>query len=79
MQAGLLWFDNDPARSLDSKATDAAERFTQKFGVAPNVCYVNVRALSGGDKVIPFHEGQLRLSPANNILVNHFWIGYGDT
>ena len=79
MQAGLLWFDNDPARPLAVKATAAAERFTEKFGVAPNVCYVNARSLKDGDLVIPFREGQLRLSPATNILTNHFWIGYGDS
>jgi hypothetical protein len=75
MQAGLLWFDNDPGRSVAAKAMDAAERFTEKFGVAPDVCYVNSRALKEGDLVIPFHEGKLRLTPASNILVNHFWIG----
>lgn len=77
MQAGLLWFDNDPTRSISAKAMDAAERFTQKFGVEPDVCFVNARSLSEGDMVIPFHEGKLRLSPASNILVNHFWVGVG--
>ncbi len=77
MQAGLLWFDNDPARPVAAKATDAAERFTQKFGVQPDVCYVNAKSLKEGEVVIPFHEGKLRLTPASNILVNHFWIGSG--
>jgi hypothetical protein len=78
MQSGLLWFDNDPGRSITAKATDAAERFTEKFGVTPDVCYVSARTLKEGDLVIPFHEGKLRLTPANNILVNHFWIGLGN-
>jgi hypothetical protein len=43
----------------------------------PDVCYVNAKSLQGGDVVIPFHEGKLRLMPASNILVNHFWIGCG--
>jgi hypothetical protein len=77
VQAGLLWYDNDPARSVAAKATAAAERFAEKFGVAPDICYVNSRALSEGEQVIPFHEGKLRLTPASNILVNHFWIGFG--
>ncbi len=78
MQAGLLWFDNDPGRSLAAKATAAAERFAEKFGIAPDVCYVSARTLKEGDVVIPFHEGKLRLTPAPNILVNHFWIGSGN-
>lgn len=77
MQAGLLWFDNEPGRSVASKAAAGAERFAEKFGVAPDVCYVNAGALAEGDLVIPFHDGLLRLLPANNILANHFWIGFG--
>lgn len=79
MQAGLLWFDNDPARTIAAKATAAAERFTEKFGVEPNVCYVSARAQKEDDVVIPFHQGQLHLRPATNILQNHFWIGYGES
>lgn len=77
MQAGLLWFDNDPTRPLSAKATAAAERFSEKFGVTPDVCYVSARLLKEGELVIPFREGQLRLAPASNILANHFWIGVG--
>jgi hypothetical protein len=75
MQAGLLWFDNEPTRTIAAKAAAAAERFEQKYGIAPDVCYVNVKALNEGEQSIPFHEGWLRLVPANNILMNHFWIG----
>ncbi len=79
MQAGLLWFDNDPGRTVAAKATAAAERFVQKFGLPPSVCYVSAKVQKEEDVVIPFGEGQLHLRPANNILLNHFWIGYGDS
>ena len=75
MQAGLLWYDSEPGRTVAAKAAAAAERFEQKFGVVPDVCYVNARTLQEGEDSIPFHDGQLRLVPANNILINHFWIG----
>jgi hypothetical protein len=75
MQAGLLWYDSEPSRSVAAKAAAAAERFQEKFGVVPDVCYVSAKALKDGELVVPFHNGQLRLVPANNILVNHFWIG----
>lgn len=77
MQAGLLWYDSEPSRTIAAKATAAAERFQQKFGLVPDVCYVSSKALKDGELSIPFHEGQLRLIPANNILLNHFWIGLG--
>ena len=75
MQAGLLWFDSEPTRTVAVKVAAAAERFQQKFGFAPDVCYISAKTLNEGELSIPFHEGQLRLVPANNILKNHFWIG----
>ena len=78
MQAGLLWFDSEPSRSTVVKATAAAERFEEKYGVTPDVCYVSERALKDGEMSMPFREGKLRLVPASNMLVNHFWIGRND-
>jgi hypothetical protein len=75
MQAGLLWYDSEPGRPIAAKAAAAAERFQEKFGVVPDTCYVSEKALKDGELTIPFHEGKLRLVPANNILLNHFWIG----
>ena len=74
MNAGLLWFDNDPSRTIAAKVVAAAERFTQKFGATPDVCYVNARSLTA-DLVIPFGEGQITVTPVKNILANHFWVG----
>jgi len=78
MQVGLLWFDSDPARDVTAKAADAARRYREKFGAAPNTCYVNQATLTGGETVIPLPTPQnaaLRLRPALNIRPNHFWIG----
>ena len=78
MQTGLLWFDNEPGRTLVVKATAAAERFQEKYGITPDVCYVSERSLKDGEVSIPFREGRLRLVPASNMLLNHFWIGQND-
>jgi hypothetical protein len=75
MQAGLLWYDSEPSRTIAVKAAAAAERFQEKFGITPDTCYVSAKALNEGELVIPFHEGKLRLIPASNILQHHFWIG----
>lgn len=78
MQTGLLWFDSEPSRSTVVKATAAAERYEEKYGVVPDVCYVNERSLQDGEVSIPFRQGRLRLVPARNMLANHFWIGQND-
>ncbi len=78
MQVGLLWFDNDPQRSIAAKAVEAARRYREKFGAAPNTCYVNQAALSGAELIVPLQvpeNAALRLRPAPNILPHHFWIG----
>jgi hypothetical protein len=74
VNAGLLWFDNDPARTIAAKVTDAAQRFVEKFGLTPSVCYVNRRAVES-ETVISFGEGEIKVAPVPNILVNHFWVG----
>lgn len=75
MQFGLLWFDNDPGRSLTVKVMDAARRYREKFGVPPNTCYVNHNALTETEASLPCQGVALRVVPAANILAHHFWVG----
>ena len=78
MQTGLLWFDNDPNREMGRKIEDAARRYKERFGVAPNICYVNQAALGGGEFKLALQGIQaasLRVVPASNVLLHHFWVG----
>ncbi len=78
MQTGLLWFDNDPHRDTVLKIQEAARRYKEKFGVAPNTCYVN-QADSGESELKLSLQGtqtaSLRVIPASNVLLHHFWVG----
>ena len=73
MKQGLLWFDNDPKHSLEEKITQAAERYTQKFGQQPNTCYVNPQMVSGKEECKVLKK--VRVVTAQNILPHHFWLG----
>jgi hypothetical protein len=78
MQTGLLWFDNDPNREMARKIEDAARRYKERFGVAPNICYVNQAALGEGELRLALQGNQaalLRVVPASNVLLHHFWVG----
>lgn len=75
MLKGLLWFDNDPQRSIAAKVENAARRFQEKNGIPPNTCYVNQAMLGGRELLLNFEGRELRVLPASNILANHFWIG----
>lgn len=65
---GWLWFDNDAKLSLEDKVDRAAQRFRQKFGRGPQLCYVNPGALDHS----PTRCGQLVVHGASNILPGHF-------
>lgn len=70
---GLLWYDDDPGRDLAEKIGRAMRRYQQKFGVAPDVCYVHPSALGGnghGQKV-----GGVRVAALPSVLRHHFWLG----
>ena len=75
MKVGLLWFDDDPARDLAQKVGRAAQRYQQKFGQPPNVCYVHPSLLDGE----PQEVGRVRVAPLQSVLRHHFWIGRCET
>lgn len=70
MNEGLLWFDADPKRDLAAKVTRAADRYQQKFGHRPNLCYVHASQVDGLEQV-----AGVRVVGAKNTLKHHFWIG----
>lgn len=75
MLTGLLWFDDDPRRDLAAKVAEAAQRYQQKFGVVPDTCYVNPRAVDGGERTLSWQGRPLRVVPSGHILAHHFWVG----
>ncbi len=75
MQEGLLWYDDDPRRGLAEKIGRAARRYRQKFGAAPDICYVHPLALGGNGNGEGQKVGQVRVSPLPSVLRHHFWLG----
>ncbi len=71
MKVGWMWFDDDPKRTIEEKVSLAAQRYREKFGRAPNTCYVNQATLSQEET----HYGPLHVIAVHNILPNYFWLG----
>lgn len=69
MKLGLLWYDNDPKKTLERKVLEAAIRYREKFGSEPNVCYVNPTQLEG--QIVP---PTFRFVGMKTIRPNHFWL-----
>jgi hypothetical protein len=70
MREGLLWFDDDPKRSLTEKVVGAATRYRDKFGRVPNCCCVHPSMVDGEQ-----HVGRVKIAPLGSVLRHHFWIG----
>jgi hypothetical protein len=71
MEVGLLWFDDNPKVSLATKIENAARRYRERFGKAPNVCYVHPKTLAGAQS-LPAH---VRVIESTTVQPNCFWIG----
>ncbi len=74
MDIGLLWYDDDPKKTLERKIGEAAERYRQRFGAQPNVCHVH------GEKTEDRRQAtignrQVAVIPNQAIRPHYFWVG----
>lgn len=70
MQIGLLWYDRDVKKPVVTKIDEAAERYREKFGAAPDTCHVNPRDIA------PHRALRIVANPL--IQPNYVWIGQDD-
>ena len=80
MREGLLWYDNDPRASWEEKVKRAMSRYREKFGREPTTCFVNPATLADnagaeGPLHLTLGKTTVRILPARNILLHHFWVG----
>lgn len=74
MKTGLLWYDDDPKRSLPDKVRLAVRYYREKHGHEPNVCYIHRAEWEDGVSMV---DGVvLRTTPY--ILAYHMWLGVED-
>jgi len=76
IQQGLLWFDDTPTRATSDKIAHAVARYRQKYGHAPDVCYVHPALLDKGETGLG--DG-VKVLAAKSVLPNHFWVGVNET
>lgn len=77
METGLLWFDDDPTRTLEDKVRRAATYYHRKHGRQPNLCLVHPAALDGNGQVKKAAGVEIR--SGRSILPHHLWIGVEDS
>lgn len=74
MNRGMLWFDNNPKTNLASKIKQAAEYYRQKYGAAPNLCFVHPSMLA--EKMA--EEGKITIRTYRPVLPGYLWIGLAE-
>jgi hypothetical protein len=71
MREGLLWYDADPRRPASQKIEDAARRYQERFGRAPNCCHLHPDEQAS--------ESKLHVVANPRILLHHYWVGVDES
>lgn len=72
LTTGLVWYDDNPKRSLAEKVALAAAHYARKHnGTAPNLCHVHPSTLDGQERQI----GPIEIVPLKTVQPDYFWIG----
>ena len=88
MNAGMLWFDNDPKTALTAKIERAVDYYRHKYGRDPNLCLIHPSMLPSqemaekedpatGNPVPGLAQGVV-IRPYRPVLPGHLWIGIED-
>jgi hypothetical protein len=71
MNIGMLWFDNDQKSDLPTKVQRAVDYYQNKYGRAPNLCFVHPSMVPKPTK----QAGEVELRTSRTVLPNHLWLG----
>jgi len=80
MNAGMLWFDNDPKTALTAKIERAVDYYKHKYGRDPNLCLIHPSMLPPDAKMEDEKpkNGKIMVRPYRPVLPGHLWIGIED-
>jgi hypothetical protein len=67
----LLWFDDDPKREVADKVARAVQRYEQKYGHSPDVCYVHPGQMQERELSV----GAVKVLPSKTVLPHNLWLG----
>jgi hypothetical protein len=71
MEWGLLWFDDNRKTAFAKRVKAAARHYRDRFGRAPDTCYVHPTVLSQVDTM----PKGIDVLESTHIQPDHFWIG----
>jgi hypothetical protein len=72
MKQGMLWYDSQIAKDFQNRLNLALDYFKEKYGFAPECCYVNPEMLKGFLQ----KENNLKIMADEKVLRNHIWMEF---
>ncbi len=72
MNIGMLWFDGDPRRDVQSRIARAAAYYRTKYGQKPTMCFLNPAMV---EKDLPVEIDGLKVQTSASVLQDHLWLG----
>ncbi len=72
MYKGMMWFDNDPATTLETKVRKAAAFYQNKHGSPATCCMIH--PATAGEPAVKEVIG-IEITTSRSVLPNHFWMG----
>ena len=75
MPTGMLWFDNDPKRTLSVKIQRAMDYYQKKYGHAPDTALVHPSMLEKQEVMLE----NITVRPYRPVLPGHIWLGVENT
>jgi len=73
MNIGLMWFNNDPMKTRNTKIDEAADFYQKKYGIRPNLAWVNPVEMPDG--AVNTTPGGVNVKISRSIIPNNYWIG----
>jgi len=77
MKTGLLWYDDDPATTLEEKVRRLTKYYRRKYGFKPDTCHVHHSIFAGKKKKFVV-VGDVTVSGSGAIQMGYFWAGCQD-
>jgi len=71
MATGMIWFDNDPQKSINEKINFAIQYYQKKFGSEPTLCFLHPIFM---DKTLDLNSN-IEFNFNKNLSPDHIWVG----
>lgn len=75
MRIGMLWFDNDTSKKLETVISEATGYYQSKYHKAATLVVTNPVNFPGNETDETFTLGLVTIKKSRSVMPNHYWLG----